>query len=474
MSHRSPLLLALAVPAFCVALEATMSPARADELPAYSPDANADRADIPEAYKWSLDRLFASDEAWEQAATELVDEIETLHEFEGTLASGPNLLECLDRYQQLHSKVNKVTLYSNLQLTVARTDEATQARNQQALAVLDQFMTAASFLRNELLALDDKQLAKAYKKAPALLERHANYINGLRRRKHTMLDADGERVLSLAGDNLFAEIDLNEIPAPIEAAFHAMLDDLPFPMVHDEEGGEVQLNFSNYGKLRRSPDRAVREEAVAAFMGTLRQYQHVLAATLSGQAEFSVFLARARGYDTAQQAYLDKDNLEPAVYENLVATVNDNLQPLHRYVSLRKDLMGVDKVHLHDMYIPMIEGVDQEVTFEEARPILLEALAPLGEEYLRVLEHGLDPANGWAMTNFVTLDMTTIPDTWADYHLELWIDETLVGQIFQFGFMNVATAYEGSSIFYDNIIFDVDGLTATEESSWSRVKSLFR
>ncbi len=86
----------------------------------------------------------------------------------------------------------------------------------------------------------------------------------------------------------------------------------------------------------------------------------------------------------------------------------------------------------------------------------------------------LDPANGWAMTNFVTLDMTTIPDTWADYHLELWIDETLVGQIFQFGFMNVATAYEGSSIFYDNIIFDVDGLTATEESSWSRVKSLFR
>ncbi len=391
MSRRLPLPLALAIPAFALVTE----PAMADDLPAYTPDSNAARADIPDAYKWDLGKLFADDDAWEQAATELTTEIESLGNFQGQLADGPSLLACLDRYVVLHSKVNTVTLYTSLQLTVARTDEAVQARNQQALAVLDQFMTAGSFVRNEILTLSDKQMTKAYKKTPELRVKHGGYIDGLRRRKHAMLSAEGERVLNLAGDNLWAEIDLNEIPAPVETVFHSLLDDIPFPMVHDEEGNEVQLNFSNYGKYRRSSDRAIREEVVAAMMGTLKQYEHALAATLSGQAEFSVFLAKSRGYDTAMQAYLDKDNLDTAVYENLVATVNANLEPLHRYITLRKRLQGLDEIYLHDMYVPIVEGVDQDIPFEQARTLLLEALAPMGPEYLEVLEKGLDPANGW-------------------------------------------------------------------------------
>ncbi len=391
MSRRLTLLLALALPAFAL----TTEPAMADDLPAYTPDSNAARADIPDLYKWDLGKLFADDAAWEATATVLEAEIAALRGFEGQLADGPSMLACLDRYVELHSKVNKVTLYSNLQLTVARADQDVQARNQQALAVLDQFMTTGSFLRNEILSLSDKQMAKAYKKAPALQERHGNYVEGLRRRKHTMLSADAERVLNLAGDNLWAEIDLNEIPAPVETVFHSLLDNIPFPMVKDEEGKEVQLNFSNYGKFRRSPDREVREAAVAAMMTTLDQYQHALAATLAGQAEFSVFLARARGYDTAMQAYLDKDNLDTAVYENLIATVNANLEPLHRYITLRKKLQGYESIYLHDMYVPIVEGVDQEIPFEQAQDMLMEALAPMGDEYLAVLEKGLDPEEGW-------------------------------------------------------------------------------
>ncbi len=391
MTRRLPLLLALAIPLFSFATDTAM----ADELPAYTPDSNADRADVPDAYKWDLGKLFADDAAWEKAATELPAEIEGLKDYQGKLADGPTLLACLDRYIELHSKVNKVTLYTGLQDTTDGGNPDVQARHQQALSVLDQFMSTASFLRNEILALSDKEMGKAFKKAPALLERHGSYIEGLRRRKHTMRSEDAERILSLAGDNLWAEIDLNEIPAPVESAFHALLDDIPFPMVHDAEGNEVQLNLSNYGKFRRSPDRAVREEAVNAMMATLKQYEHVFAATLGGQAEFSVFLARARGYDTALEAYLDKDNIDPAVYHNLISTVNANLEPLHRYITLRKKLQGYDSIYLHDMYVPIVEGVDQEVDFATASPLLIEALAPMGPEYIEVLEKGLDPAEGW-------------------------------------------------------------------------------
>ncbi len=391
MTRRLPLLLALAIPLFCLSTEDAM----ADELPAYTPDSNADRAEVPDAYKWDLGKLFADDDAWEAAATELVTEIDGLNAYQGRLADGPTLLECLDRYIELHGKVNSVTLYANLQNTTDSGDAAVQARHQQALSVLDQFMGTASFLRNEILALSDKEMGKAFKKAPALLERHGGYIEGLRRRKGIMLNPEAERVLSLAGDNLWAEIDLNEIPAPVESAFHALLDDIPFPMVHDEEGNEVQLNFSNYGKFRRSPDRAVREEAVNAMMATLKQYEHAFAATLGGQAEFSVFLAKSRGYDTALEAYLDKDNLNPAVYHNLISTVNANLEPLHRYISLRKKLQGYDAIYLHDMYVPIVEGVDQEIPFEQAQTMLVEALAPMGPEYIEVLSKGLDPAEGW-------------------------------------------------------------------------------
>jgi oligoendopeptidase F len=391
MSSRLPLVLALT--GLC--LEVSMPVARAEELPAWAPDANAARADIPVVYQWSLTRLFPSDAAWAEAAQALPGAIHELDAFRGRLADGPTLLACLDRYVELHSRVNKLTLYANLQVSVGRTDEAAQARNQQALAVLDELQAAAGFIRAEVLGLDDKQMAKAYKKAPTLQEKHGHYLDGLRRRQHTMLSPDAERVLSLAGDNLFAEIDLNEIPAPVEVAFSSLLDDIPWPTIHDGEGKEVQLTLSNYGRYRRDPDRRVRQEAVTAMMGTLRQYQHVLAATLAGQAQFNVFLARSRGYDTAMQAYLDKDDIDPAVYENLVRTVNAHLEPLHRYVTLRKQAMGVDKVHLYDLYVPILGGVEREVPFPQARATVLEALAPLGPDYIAVLDKGLDPTQGW-------------------------------------------------------------------------------
>jgi oligoendopeptidase F len=255
-------------------------------------------------------------------------------------------------------------------------------------------MKAAAFIRREVLTLSEESLDAAYAAVPGLVT-YRPYLDNLRRRAGRLLDPEAERVLALLGDNLWAEIDLNEIPSPVEDVFSALLSDIPWPKITDEDGNQVQLTLSNYGRYRASANRGVRKAAVAALMGSLRQYQHALAATLAGQFQLDVDYARARGYETALEAYLDKDDIAPAVYDNLISTVNANLPLLHRYVELRKKALGLDEVHLYDLYIPLAEGASTEVPFPEARQEILAALAPLGEDYGRALAEGLDPANGW-------------------------------------------------------------------------------
>ena len=363
-------------------------------LPAYTPDANAARSDIPEIFKWDLSPLFASDEAWDAARLKLLAEIPGLAVFEGRLADPASLQACLDLYFQRHSDANFVTLYANLRQNTALSDKTANAMVQRSLAVMNELMEAAAFIRREVLALPADGLDAAYAAEPALAT-YRPYLDNLRRRANRLLSPDAEWVLALLGDNLWAEIDLNEIPSPIEDAFSALLTDIPWPEITDEEGKTVQLTLSNYPRYRASTDRAVRRAAVEAMFGTLRRYQHALAATLTGQFELDVEYARARGYDTALAAYLDKDNVDTAVYDNLVATINANLPLLHRYVELRKKTLGLADLHIYDLYIPLAEGVAVDVPFAEARTTLLAALAPLGADYGAMLADGLDPANGW-------------------------------------------------------------------------------
>jgi len=362
--------------------------------PAYTPDANAPRSAIPAIFKWDLSPLFSSDEAWDAARLKLMAEIPGLEKYEGRLAEPAALQACLDLYFRLHSDANFVTLYANLRQNTALSNETAGAMVQRSLAAMDTLMSAAGFIRREILALPAESLDAAYAAEPALAT-YRPYLDNLRRRTNRLLSPDAERVLALLGDNLWAEIDLNEIPSPIEDAFSALLTDIPWPEITDEEGETVQLTLSSYPRYRASAVRKVRREAVDAMFGTLRRYQHALAATLTGQFELDVEYARARGYDTALAAYLDKDNVDTAVYDNLVATINANLPLLHRYVELRKKALGLADLHIYDLYIPLAEGVEVEVPFPEARATILAALAPLGADYGAMLADGLDPGNGW-------------------------------------------------------------------------------
>ncbi|MCL2825683.1 MAG: oligoendopeptidase F family protein, partial [Polyangiaceae bacterium] len=358
------------------------------------PNATMDRAKIPDQYKWKLEPLFASDAAFEATLVAVGHDRTRLLAFKGTLSKPTQLLQCLDLYFQTRLTSNKLSLYGSLRHDSYQKDTQTQSVNEKALQAINALMDASSFIKLEILAMNDKTVENAFKKAPEL-EKYKPYIAEIRRRKDHVLGAEAERVLSLAEDNLWAEIDLNELPSDHEKAFKGLLADIPLPKIMDEKNEQVQLTLASYGKYRGSSDRRVRGEAVDALFSTLAQYKNAFAGALSGQVRRNVFLARSRGYDTALAAYLHKDNIDTAVYHNLVSTIRDNLAPLHRYIALRKKVMGVDELRISDLYTPMVAAVPMEFTYEEAQDILPKALSPLGEDYVKVLRLGLDPANGW-------------------------------------------------------------------------------
>lgn len=388
---------ALALAGLALSLMAAAAPvgaAPADNLPAYEPDATVARSAIPDVYKWNLTPLFASDAAWEQGRVKLLADIPALAQYKGKLGDPKVLCACLDHYFKLHGDANCLTLYANMRLTTAQSDDKAGGMRQQGQGALNELMMAASFIRREVLALPAGRLEQFYASEPCLAPYKA-YLENLRRRASRVLSPDAERALALLGDNLWAEIDLNEIPSSLEDCFNGDLNDIPWPLVKDEQGHDVQLTLANYSLFRQSPNRAVREGAVSAFLAALRQYQHALAASLSGQYKLDVAYARARGYPTALAAYSDKDDVSTAVYDNLLATVEANLPLLHRYVALRKQALGLPDVHLYDLYIPLTAGVEADIPFPEARTTIIEALKPLGPAYGKVLAEGLDPRNGW-------------------------------------------------------------------------------
>ncbi len=377
-----------------VSLSVLALPALGGDYPAYEPDSNHSRDQVPDVYKWDLTPLFASVADWERALEGLSGEVVKLQSYKGKLSNPRAMKECLDLYFDVHNRTTHVQQYAALALETNATDEEKQARHQRALALMDDVMSAAGFMRGEILALDDEAMVKAYA-APDGPSEYRRYLEDLRRRRARVLHPEAERVLRLVGDNLWAEIDLNEIQSNLELAFGALLSDISWPIIHDEDGKEVQLALSNYPRFRRSPNREVRAEAVSAFFGTLREFEHVFARTLAGQFERDVTFARVRHYDTALEAYMDKDNLDTAVHDNLLTAVNANLEPLHRYVELRKKVMGLEDLHIYDLYVPMVEAAQTEVPYTEAEGLLPEALAPLGVEYCTILKEGLELENGW-------------------------------------------------------------------------------
>ena len=337
------------------------------------------RSEVPAEDTWDLSELFESDEAW-------TAELEALKAFPGKIAafegrlceSAETLLEALQLEDEISVRLGRLYTYAS-----CRSDEDTgngfyQDLRGKAVGTAVAIESAAAFFTPEIMALDDETMEGFYAGCPAL-ETYRRSLTRIRRRKAHILSPAEETLLAAAGE-------MANAPDRISGIFRDA--DLSFPSVRDAEGNEHELTDGTFVPLLMSPDRVLRKNAFEAYYARLGEYRNTIAATLDAQFKQLRFFSGARKYGTTLAASLDETEVPEEVYHNLILAVHENMEKMYRYVALRKKLLGVDELHMYDVYTPIVAGVDKEISFEQAKDTALKALSVLGEDYLELLRRG--------------------------------------------------------------------------------------
>lgn len=342
------------------------------------------REEIPAQDKWAIEDLYPTDEAWEQELATLSADQEALTAFAGRLGeSGQTLFDYLRCMEEFQAKSELLGNYCMRKADEDTRDPTYQAMSGKYMNLVISISAACSFDTPEIMAIPDETLDRFYRECPQL-ERYRRFLTDLRRRKAHILSPQEEKLLAAAGE-------MSQSP---DAIFGAFADaDLKFPDAVDAQGGRHPLTMGTYVALEESPDRVLRKSAYENIYDAYGSFRNTTAAMLNAQNKQLQFFADARKYDSALDASLDESNVPTAVYHNLIDAVHQNLDKLHRYVSLRKRLLGLEDLHFYDMLIPVLPGFDKKYSFAEAKQIVYDALKPLGEDYRSVLKQGMD--NGW-------------------------------------------------------------------------------
>lgn len=342
------------------------------------------RSEIPAEDKWAIEDLFASDEAWEQELTTLEQARTVLAAYEGRLAeSAQTLCEYLQQVEQVDVKADRLGNYCYRRSDEDTRDSATQAMSGKYMAAVVALSAASSFATPEIMAIDEQTLQGFYASCPEL-ERYRRYLTDLRRRKAHTLSAQEERLLAAAGE-------MAQAPDTIYGSFADA--DISFTDAVDAEGNRHPLTQGTFVSLEESQDRVLRRSAYENLYDGFAGFKNTAAALLNAQNKQLKFFADARKYDNALDASLDATNVPTAVYHNLIDAVHQNMDKMHRYVRLRKKLLGVDELHFYDVYTPLMAEVDRRIPYAEAKQTVYDALAPMGEEYRAILKEGFE--NRW-------------------------------------------------------------------------------
>ena len=339
------------------------------------------RCEVPVEETWATEDMYVSDEAWEAELATLKADKDALAAYAGKLGESG---ETLCAYLTLMEKVDeKGSLLANY--CMRKSDEDTRNAFYQAMS--GKFMseivalgTACSFETPEIMAIEDEKLEQFYKDCPTL-ERYRRYLTDKRRHKEHSLSAQEERLLALAGDMAGA-------PDNIYGMFADA--DLTFDDAIDSEGNAHPLSQSTFISYQGSDDRQLRKSAYENLYKGFGSFRNTAAAILNAQNKKLKFFADARRYNSTLEASLSRTNVPTSVYENLIEAVHKNMDKMHRYVRLRKKLLGVDELHFYDVYANLVSGVDKKIPYEEAKATIYDALAPLGEDYRKVLLEGFN------------------------------------------------------------------------------------
>ncbi|MFD0826239.1 oligoendopeptidase F [Neobacillus sp. M.A.Huq-85] len=342
------------------------------------------RSEIPVEETWKLEDIFANDEAWEKEFQEVKSQIPGAKQFEGKLGeSAETLFKALQYQDQLLESLGKLYAYSHMRYDQDTTNSFYQGLDDRMKNLYAQAGSALAFIVPELLSIDESKLKGFLTEKPELkLYEHA--IEEINLQRPHVLSAEQEALLAEAGEVMDASSNT-----------FGMLNnaDLTFPSIKDENGEEVEITHGRYIRFLESSDQRVRRDAFKAVYETYGNFRNTFASTLSGNVKKDNFNARIRKYESARQAALAANNIPESVYDNLVKAVNENLHLLQRYIKLRKKVLGLSELHMYDLYTPLVKDVKMEIKYEEAKDIVLKGLAPLGEEYAKVLKEGFE--NRW-------------------------------------------------------------------------------
>ena len=339
------------------------------------------RDEIEEKYKWKLEDIYESDVLWEEELSKANEIVEQISKFQGTLASSAqNLLDFFKESDNLDYYVDRVYVYANQRYHQDTTVSKYQGYAANAELLLVNASGATSFANPELLEISDEKFESFYQEKPELLK-YKRLIDEIKRTKDHVLDKKSEEILAKAG----------EIAMGPDNIFHMFNDaDIKFPKIKDENGNEVELSHGNFIHYMQSYDRRVREDAFKCLYSSYKAYGNTVSAIFTSNLKQENFYSQLRNYSSSRAMELDKSEIPESVYDNLIETVHKHLPALHKYLKDRKNTLNVDKLHMYDIYVPLVQGVEKEYSFEEAKEIVADALQPMGDEYVSILKEGMN------------------------------------------------------------------------------------
>ena len=342
------------------------------------------RNEIPVEDTWAIEDLYPSKDAWERELETLEQAKQELAAFDGHLAdSGKSLYDFLFKMEQTNEVCHKLGNYAQRSADVDTRDATYQAMTGKFTGTVVKLNAALSFETPQIMAITDEQLDAFYKEYPQL-ERYRRYLTNLRRFRSHILSREEEKLLAAAGE-------LAQTPDNV----YGMLSDadMKFRDALDTEGKSHPVTQGTFVACEESPDRTLRKNAYESLYDGFGAFRNTAASLLNAQNQQLKFFAEARKYPNAFEASLDGTDVPESVYLNLIKTVHENLPKMHRYVRLRKKLLGLDSLHFYDVYTPLVADVDKHIPFAQAKETVCNALAPLGEDYASVLQEGFQ--NRW-------------------------------------------------------------------------------
>ncbi|MGG2016196.1 oligoendopeptidase F [Bacillus sp. S10(2024)] len=342
------------------------------------------RNEIEVENTWRLEDIFQTDAEWEAEFQAVKELLPKLTEFKGKLGeSAKGLLEALQYEDEISMRLGKLYTYAHMRYDQDTTNSSYQALNDRATSLYSQVSSSMAYIVPEILTIAEETLQSFLQENKELKVYEHALEEITRQRPH---------VLSEAEEALLAQA--SEVMSASSNTFGILNNaDLKFPSIQDENGEEVEVTHGRYIQFLESDDPRVRHDAFHAVYETYGKYKNTFASTLNGAIKRNNFYANIRKYDSARQAALSNNNIPESVYDQLVETVNENLHLLHRYIDIRKRALGLDELHMYDLYTPLVPEVKMNVTYKEAQDILLQSLHVLGDEYVEILKEAYE--NRW-------------------------------------------------------------------------------